>query len=88
MRKSAPDALWAWLLSAVVFFALVIAYFLGGRVLGGSRRRAPALPAPLPADAPEPAGSPLPTAAVRMKIKRIEPRKYRREVDLPPPSVR
>lgn len=85
MRKSAPDALWAWLLSAVVFFALVIAYFLGGRVLDKSRRAAPIQAPPVPAAAPEPAVSALPTAAVRMKIKRIEPRKYRRSEEIPAP---
>lgn len=75
-----------WLFSAAAFFGLVILYFLGGKVVG--RRSAAPPTAAAPAPTPEPAASPLPTAAVRMKIKRIEPRKYRREGDLPPPSVR
>ena len=90
MRKTGADSVWIWLLSAVAFFALVILYFLGPRVIDAFR--APSSPTPYvyqPDPAPEPAASPLPTAAVRMKIKRIEPRKYRREGELPPPpSVR
>ena len=82
--------MWVWLLSAVAFFGLIILYFLGPRLID-SFRAPGALPPGLtrPAAAPEPAASALPTAAVRMKIKRIEPRKYRREGELPPPpSVR
>lgn len=85
MRKSSHESVWVWLLSAVAFFALIILYFLGPRLfspLAGGRREPPPAPLTVPA---EPAVSPLPTSAIRMKIKRIEPRKYRREGELPPP---
>ncbi|TBR17929.1 hypothetical protein EPO15_15870 [bacterium] len=86
MRKTSSDGLWVWLLSAVAFFALVIVYFLGPRLFSPLAGGRPA-PAPYaPAALPDPAVSTLPTAPIRMKIKRIEPRKYRREGDLPPPS--
>ena len=77
-----------WLFSAAAFFGLVILYFLGGKYVG---QRAGFQPPPTTAPLPplEPAASPLPTSDIRMRIKRIEPRKYRREGDLPPPpSVR
>lgn len=88
MRKGPSDGVWTWLLSAVFFFALVILYFLWAK-FSGRPATVPPLPAPDPAPITEPAASPLPTAPIRMKIKRIEPRKYRREGELPPPpSVR
>lgn len=86
MRKKDDAPLLIWLLSAVVFFALVILYFLGPRILNRGAAQAPP-PKPAPAFQSVPAASPLPTAAVRMKIKRIERRKYRREGDSPPPPA-
>lgn len=89
MRKKDDATLRVWVFSAVAFFALIILYFLGPRLfspLAGGRREPPPAPPTVPA---ERAVSPLPTSAIRMKIKRIEPRKYRREGELPPPpSVR
>ena len=84
MRKKDDAAVRLWLFSAVAFFALVILYFLWGKFLARPSNASPVL---LPTQAPvaEPAAS-LPTSAIRMKIKRIEPRKYRREGETPPPS--
>lgn len=87
MRKNPSDGLWVWLLSAAVFFTLVILYFLGGRILDRRAQSAAYRPAVLAPPAAEPAAAALPTAPVRMKIKRIEPRKYRREGSLPPPPA-
>lgn len=89
MSKKDDASVRLWLFAAVAFFGLVILYFLGGKLFA---RRAAAAAAPVrPVEDydPEPAASSLPTSPVRMKIKRIEPRKYRREGQLPPPpSVR
>ncbi|TPW19811.1 MAG: hypothetical protein FD126_2313 [Elusimicrobia bacterium] len=74
-----------WLFSAAAFFGLVILYFLGGKLVAG-RPATPAAGAPAPVWTSEPAAAALPTAPIRMKIKRIEPRKYRREGDVPSPS--
>lgn len=89
MSKKDDASVRLWLFAAVAFFALVILYFMGGKLFA-RRPAAPAAPArPAEGTDAEPAASPLPTSAVRMKIKRIEPRKYRREGELPPPpSVR
>lgn len=91
MSKKDDASVRLWLFAAAAFFGLVILYFLGGKLFTRRAAPAPAAAAPRPAEDydPEPTASPLPTAAVRMKIKRIEPRKYRREGQLPPPpSVR
>lgn len=89
MSKKDDSSVRLWLFAAVAFFGLVILYFMGGKLFA---RRAASVAGPArPVEDfdPEPAASSLPTAAVRMKIKRIEPRKYRREGQLPPPpSVR
>lgn len=87
MRRD-DRTLQAWVLAALGFFGLVIIYFLGAKLLRRPPARPAAAAAPAPALDPDPAASPLPTAAVRMEIKRIEPRKYRREGDTPPPAVR
>lgn len=89
MSKKDDASVRLWLFAAVAFFGLVILYFLGGKL--SARRAASAAAPPRTAEDydPEPAASALPTAAIRMKIKRIEPRKYRRGGQLPPPpSVR
>ena len=86
MRKGASDGVWLWLLSAVAFFALVIVYFLSGRLLPPASPPATSAP-PAPFTTPETTASSLPTSPIRMKIKRIEPRKYRREGELPPPPA-
>lgn len=86
MAKRGDDGVRLWLFSAVGFFALVILYFGWNKLPWAGAGRG----APPPAAAPEPESeaSALPTAPVRMKIKRVEPRKYRREGSPPPAPVR
>lgn len=85
MQRKDDASVRVWLFSAAAFFGLVILYFLGGKFVGRPAGPQPyAAPAPLPPL--EPSASSLPTSAIRMKIKRIEPRKYRREGDIPSPS--
>jgi hypothetical protein len=86
MSKKDDASVRLWLFAAVAFFGLVILYFMGGKLF--ARRAASAQAPARPAEdyASEPAASPLPTSPIRMKIKRIEPRKYRREGETPPPS--
>ena len=78
---------------ALIFFACIIAYYLWVRADPLSwmhRKPAPVTPPrpPLVEAAPLMGGdSAMPTAQVRMKVKRIEKRKYRREGSAPPPSV-
>lgn len=86
MAKRGDDGVRIWVFSAVGFFALVILYF-GWNKLPWGRPGRGALPAATTFE-PEPEASSLPTAPVRMKIKRVEPRKYRREGSPPPAPVR
>ncbi|MBI5594795.1 MAG: hypothetical protein HY928_01770 [Elusimicrobia bacterium] len=75
--------------AALLFFAAVILFFLWPKLsfMGGRKAQPWSVPA---VEAVTPGGDTgLPTAKVRMKVKRIEPRKYRREgSELPPPVVR
>ena len=75
--------------AAFLFFTAVILYFLWPKLSFTRRNTARPWSAPT-VEAEAPGGdSELPTAKVRMKVKRIEPRKYRREgSELPPPVVK
>lgn len=77
------------LFAGVLFFAAVILYFLWPKLSFTGRRKAEPWSVPV-TEAVTPGGdSTMPTATVRMKVKRIEPRKYRREgSELPPPVVK
>ncbi|MBI3296611.1 MAG: hypothetical protein HYZ75_00490 [Elusimicrobia bacterium] len=79
-----------WAYVALIFFACVIAYYLWVRVdpfSWGRRRPAATRPRPVAVEPPPGGDTSMPTVPVRMKVKRIEKRKYRREELTPPPAT-